>query len=92
MRIGEGRRTTVSYYLVLVPVVVVVKVVQRIHIFPSTANSRVCFHVLLPGLLDQLQRMAKKDEPQLRAELRRRHLPVENSTSNTKLLSRLRRP
>jgi len=43
------------------------------------------------GLLDQLQRMAKKDEPQLRAELRRRHLPVENSTSNTKLLSRLRR-
>lgn len=43
------------------------------------------------GLLDQLKRLEKKDERQLRAELRRRQLPLEQSASKSKLLSRLRR-
>eukprot|EP00913_Durusdinium_trenchii_P024802 g23278.t1 len=42
------------------------------------------------GLLDQLKRLEKKDERQLRAELRRRQLPLEQSASKSKLLSRLR--
>ena len=98
MRIGEGSCTTVSHYMVLVLVVVVILLLlMHTHSLPLLQAGCVFIDLsnsvlLLPGLLDQLQRMAKKDEAQLRAELRRRHLPVETSTSNTKLLSRLRRP